>query len=193
MLQDFSGDLSVLNDGDHAHRPVAAWTSQSVDAPGAPQQRRPCQSSGAGYIVRPRQTHARRWNRLDFDNGHRAFYIYAPVRPTEAGSPGPVSPTDKKLALAKSYDGGGALIAWIDLTPDGSVTIHPLHTAEQFEKQFKSTLATDNISVAVYDGAEYKNVGVAKTEKRFFEAAVVSVMNANGYEVTPVVDPAVFR
>lgn len=138
-------------------------------------------------------TNFRKNTELEFDNGHSSFFIYAPVRPAEVGAPGPVSPTDKKLALSKSYDRGGVLIAWIDLTPDGSVTIHPNHTAELFESQFKSTLAAEHISVAVYDGGAYSYVEVAKAEKRFFEAAVVSVTNANGYVVTPDIDPGVFR
>ena len=138
-------------------------------------------------------TNFRKNTELEFSNGHRSFYIYAPVRPKQAGAPGRLSATDKKLALDKPYDGGGVLIAWIDLTPDGSVTIHPNHTADLFETQFKSTLAADDISVAVYDGGEYKYVKVAKTEKRFFEAAIVSLMNSNGYEVTPDVDAGVFR
>ncbi|MEO8551186.1 MAG: hypothetical protein ABI678_14485 [Kofleriaceae bacterium] len=138
-------------------------------------------------------TNFRKNTELEFNNGHRSFYIYAPVRPTSAGAPGPVSPTDKKLALSKGYDRGGVLIAWIDLTPDGSVTIHPNHTADLFETQVKSTLASDHISVAVYDAGEYKYVDVAKTAKRFFEAAMVSVMEANGYDVTPGIDPGVFR
>jgi hypothetical protein len=142
---------------------------------------------GAGF------TNFRKNTVLELNDGHRSFFIYAPVRPIEVGAPGPVSPTDKKLAFSKRYDKGGVLIAWIDLTADGSVTIHPNHTAELFETQFKSTLAADQISVEVYDGGVFKSVAVAKPDKRFFEAAVVSVLDSDGYDVTPVLDPAVFR
>ncbi|CAN5224394.1 hypothetical protein BH11MYX1_BH11MYX1_06880 [soil metagenome] len=142
---------------------------------------------GAGY------TNFRKNTAFEFDAGHLSFYIYARVRPVEAGAPGPASPTDKRLALSKGYDGGGALIAWIDLTPDGSVTIHPNHTAELFETQVKSTLASEHIGVSIYDTGAYKSVEVAKAEKRFLEAAIVSVTQSSGYNVAPEIDPAVFK
>lgn len=158
------------------------------DTEGGPEKQfTPVNDGGSSY------TNFRKNTELVFDNGHLSFFIYAPVRPITAGASGPVSPTDKKLALSKGYDRGGVLIAWIDLTPDGSVTIHPNHTADLFETQVKSTLASDHISVAVYDAGEYKSVDVAKAAKRFFEAAMVSVMEANGYDVTPGIDPGVFR
>ncbi len=117
-------------------------------------------------------TNFRKNTTLRYDSGHLSFFISTIVRPTAAGAPGPVSPTNSKLALAKQYDSGGVLIAWIDLAQDGSVTIHPYHTAERFETQVASTLAADSISVPVYDAGEYKYLAVAKTDKHFFEAAI---------------------
>ena len=134
-------------------------------------------------------TNFRKNTTLDFNNGHRAFYIYVPIHPPVPGN----GPSDAKLALERSYDRGGIQIAWIDLAADGTVTIHAQHTAEKFEAELKSALAATSLTIGLYDNGEAKNVEIKQGDKRFFEAAIASVMNVNSYVVTPAPDPAVFR
>ena len=137
----------------------------------------------------------RKGTTMDDDGGYTSFYIKQKVRTPSMGTPDYVfrpSKTEPALAVAQNFDSGMATIAIMKAFPDGHVEVEPYYAGKQFENQFDYGASDEHVWL-IRNGT-WIQFEVSKKSPLLLEAQIVgNLEHRNFYDVTPPVDPKVFK
>jgi hypothetical protein len=131
---------------------------------------------------------------LPYDsNGHDSVFLSISVRPAGSTDDKRVSATDATIAVGHHYDEGTVQCGWLDLAQNGSIAFHKTYLGQQFV-EWSGALTPQDTDVAVYDHGTYKYLPVKKDSAWNLEAQLVSSWEGrNLYDISPAIDPVVFR
>ncbi|MEJ7602297.1 MAG: hypothetical protein WKG01_30650 [Kofleriaceae bacterium] len=138
----------------------------------------------------------RKGDQLDDSAGFVSFYISARVRPISMGKPDGVlrvSASDPTLAVSQNQDAGTLDIAYMQVSKD-RVEIKPVYSGAWFEQSWSSFGMYEETVGLIRSSKDYTTKVVPKNSPLLLEARIVGTLERGPfYDVTPVIDPVIFR